>query len=454
MKYLLVSTKTVALALLLVLSSFTHIALAKYDPTREILVYFTSGVQRVTRGQLRAANVSPALTSALSRFRITGDSIRSAFPDFAQKDTLRVFPNGKTARLMNMARVFRITVPSGESVDSVIASLKKFPNVLFAQKNMNARLFSVPTDPDFSNQWYLNNTGQSGGTPGADISAERAWSIFTGSSSTTIAIVDEGVMTNHEDLAGKASGDYSGGINGIYHGTHVAGIAAAIANNGKGGAGVNWNAKILSEEIFSPSDVSSTNPDGYMGDANAANKIIDAVNSGAQVINNSWGGSNYSATIASALAYAYENDCVVTAAMSDSYNSGNPVSYPAAFGQGIIAVGATTDNDIRSSFSGTGGYISVVAPGGQNGYPNTNEEDVFSTWGPNTNSYAYLAGTSMATPQVSGIASLLKGYDPSPDGMVVLLFISHLFPPIVPADIVVGIPLTEYANVTLPGVVG
>ncbi|MDE3056637.1 MAG: S8 family serine peptidase [Bacteroidota bacterium] len=97
---------------------------------------------------------------------------------------------------------------------------------------------------------------------------------------------------------------------------------------------------------------------------------------------------------------------VVAAAMSDDYNYGNPTEYPAAFGQGIIAVGATTDNDVRSDFSGTGNYISVVAPGGINIYPNTNQHDIFSTWGPNPSSYLYLAGTSMATPIASGISSL------------------------------------------------
>ncbi|MDE3056638.1 MAG: S8 family serine peptidase [Bacteroidota bacterium] len=265
-------------------------------------VYFKSGIQRATLGQLKAINASPALTSLLSNFRIDSNGIKSTFPNFNESDTVKVLPNRDTLKLMDMARIFSITVPVSKSVGSVIASLQKLPDVLFAQRNMNARLLTAPTDPDYANQWFLNNTGQSGGTSGADIKAEAAWSIFTVSSSMTIAIVDAGVETGREDLFGKATGDVD---DGEYHGTHVAGIAAAKADNGFGGVGVDWNARILSEQIFSTTDISINNPDGYRGDANTYNKIVNAVNSGAEAINNSWCGPIYSVTIREALAYAY-----------------------------------------------------------------------------------------------------------------------------------------------------
>lgn len=407
------SMKALFVASVLFLSGFLNTGRAQNNPTKEVLVYFKSGVERVAKGQLIARAASAATKASLGHFNIGEDKITSAFPDFNEADTLKATPEGRTISLPNMARIFRIQIPDGVSCDSVIESLKKLPNVLFAEKNMEARLFTTPTDPDYNKQWHLNNTGQSSGTSGADIRAEQAWSIFTGSSSVTVAVIDAGVKTTHEDLSGKATGDVE---DGEYHGTHVAGIAAAIANNGKGGCGVDWSAQILSKQIFSTSYISyPDNPDGYMGDANTYNKIVGAVNSGAAVVNNSWGSTIYSSTVRMAFAYAYKMNRVSTVAMGNDYNNGNPTKYPAAFGQGIVAAGATTDQDVRSDFSQTGSWIDVVAPGGINPYPNNNQHDIWSTWGPNTDSYRYLAGTSMATPVVSGVASLLKGYNSNLD---------------------------------------
>jgi hypothetical protein len=248
----------------------------------------------------------------------------------------------------------------------------------------------------------LTNTGQGGGTAGADIKAPDAWNIFTGSASIKIAIIDNGVLTNHEELSGKASGDAPVDI--VYHGTHVAGIAAAKANNEKGGRGVDWNAQIISKRIFSPT---------YDGDAAAASKIMSAVDGGAHILNNSWGGnsSTWSTTLRIAFAYAYNMNRVSVVSMGN--HNGSQTRYPAGFGQGIIAVGSTQNTDLVSSFSNTGSHITVVAPGG--GDPPNDANDIWSTWGPNSNSYAFEAGTSMAAPVVSGIASLLKGYNSNLD---------------------------------------
>ncbi len=338
---------------------------AQSDPTKEILVYFASGIDRAPAGQAAPVR-SGAIQRLLTQFNIPGSHVISAFPTFLEADTLKKSPDGRTISLPNMGRIFRIQVPDSITGNALVDSLKKLPNVIFAEPNMSARLFS---DPTYGNQWHLNNTGQSGGTSGADIRAEQAWSIFTGSSSVTIAIVDAGVETSHEDLSGKASGDSP---DGDYHGTHVAGIAAAKANNDKGGRGVDWNAQILSKQIFSTAYISyPDNPDGYMGDVNTYNKVVSAVDNGAAIVNNSWGGP-YTTTVRTAFAYAYKMNRVATASMGNSYQSGNPTIYPAAFSQGIIAVGATTDADARSSFSQTGNHISVVAPGGINPYPNNN----------------------------------------------------------------------------------
>jgi len=369
---------------------------AARDFSKEILVYVQpSGITFPSseRGQL-APNLlsihSNALVQAFARFKV--GAVSKAFPDFSDADTLRIAEDGRKISVTQFSRIFRLQIQDQGDIDSAIVVLSKIPDVLFAEKNMKAQLFS---DPTYSNQWYLNNTGQSGGTAGADIKAEQAWSTFTGSSSVTIGIIDGGVETTHEDLSGKASGDLPDGDD---HGTHVAGIAAAKANNNLGGRGVDWNAQILSRRIFDRY--------GYIGDAAAANQIISAANS-AQILNNSWGGSSYSTIIRMAFAYAYKMNRVAVVAMGN--NNGSQTQYPAGYGQGIIAIGSTQDNDVVSPFSDIGNHIDVAAPGGLNPYPNNDQHDIWSTWGGST--YRYLAGTSMAAPVVSGIASLLKGYN-------------------------------------------
>ena len=391
--------------LLLILSFSTIIFGQNKKLDSEILVYFLPDSLELPNGIIQIKDLSQlnikskSLGNTIRKLELK--SIKKAFPNFDESDTVKILKDGRIIKLPNMSRIFILELKSKNYILPSIKELRKEKSVLFAERNMDAKTFS---DPTYTNQWYLNNTGQSGGTNDADIDAPEAWSIFTGSSSVKIAIIDRGVQINHDDLSGKVSGDsYDPQDPEGYHGTHVAGIAAAKANNSYGGRGVDWNAQILSRQIF--------NKDGYMGDVNTYNKICDAVNSGANIINNSWGGTFYSTTVRMAFAYAYKMNRVSTAAMGNDYQYGNQTKYPAAFGQGIIAVGATTDDDTRSPFSQTGNHIDVTAPGGINPYPYNNKHDIWSTW--TGNSYGYLAGTSMATPVVTGIASLLKGYNSS-----------------------------------------
>ncbi|MDZ7360450.1 MAG: S8 family serine peptidase [candidate division KSB1 bacterium] len=374
------------------------------DLSEEMLVYVQPGNLEFPpnqRGALPPDSInipSIQLRNAFNRFQIT--SIAKAFPDFSDADTVRSDEAGRLVKIPQFSRIFRLQLPNKAIVDSAIVVLSKIPGVLFAEKNMEARLF---LDDDYPLQWHLNNTGQLGGTPGEDIRAESAWSIFTGSSSIRIGVIDSGIELGHDDLTGKSSGDaYTTGANFPVttqnHGTHVAGIAAASHNNVGRVRGVDANARIVSRRIFQADRVSlPNNPDGYVGDSEAANQIISAVDAGSHVLNNSWGSASYSSTLRSAFAYAYKLNRVAVAAMGNA--SSSTTEYPAGFGQGIIAVGATTNIGGRSSFSNTGNHIDVSAPG----------SNIYSTI--TGNSYTYYSGTSMATPIVSGIASLLKGYN-------------------------------------------
>jgi hypothetical protein len=283
--------------------------------------------------------------------------------------------------------------------DAAIKVLSKTNGVVFAEKHSQP---TVDNDVHYINgdQWYLNNNGANGGVVGADINAEGAWAIYTGNTNNTIAIIDDGVEITHEDLSGKASGDTPVGYS---HGTSVAGVAAARANNTLGIRGVDWNAQILSKRVRDSND-------NWLGDNVAAQKIVDAVNEGADVLNCSWSSTVNSSTLAVAFAYAYRANRVTVATMG---NTGvQETRYPGAF-PNVMAVGATQNNDLHSPYSTTGTHIDVVAPGGINPAGSTNEEDIISTT--LNDDYEYVSGTSFAAPQVAGLASLLEGYNSNLD---------------------------------------
>lgn len=302
---------------------------------KEILVYILADSLELPDGSIEVTDVkklkikSKSLDKAFKKIELK--SIKKAFPEFNPQDTIKTREDGKRIKLPNMSRIFQLKLKKKDNVAFVIEILSKEKGVLFAETHMKAELFG---DDDYGKQWYLNNTGQSGGTNDADIYAEEAWQIYTGSSSVKIGVIDIGVDLDHEDLSGKTSGDDEIGDS---HGTHVAGIAAAKANNTHGGRGVDWNAKIISKRIFDNG--------GYMGDVNAYNKTVDAVNSGADILNHSWGGSGFKTTVMFAFAYAYKNNRLSVVAMGNT--GSNTTLYPAAY-DGVLAVGSTTHLDERS----------------------------------------------------------------------------------------------------------
>jgi serine protease len=267
-------------------------------------------------------------------------------------------------------------------------------------------------DPFFARQWGLTN-----------IHAEAAWSVTDGAGAT-IAIVDSGVDIDHPDLAANvvspADADFTGDSdpdgaqdeNG--HGTHVAGIAAAARGNGVGGAGTAPGAKILPVRVL---DEEGTGSATFV-----ANGIQYAADHGADVINLSLGATAGLGQagqllgdfdlVYEAVDYAWTKGAVVVvAAGNDSFPlCSEPSNAPTA-----LCVGATDVNDLRSYFSNSDATMTrpyLVAPGGDG---LTCSGDIFSTYlrtAPKTvcspsDGYDAIAGTSMATPFVSGVAALL-----------------------------------------------
>ena len=356
---------------------------------REIIVMFKPGVISLPVGRISAPLDSVIINPTTIRSVLTlfnPQLIIKGFPEHDPADTVAISETGQVIKKLDLSLVYKIRLPEGVNRDALIRILKTIPEVIYAEPNATPVLFSpvFPNDGYFGWQWCLYNTGQFGGVYRADIHAPEAWEIFKGSSTRKIGIIDSGVDGGHEDLSGKVSGD--AGYDSP-HGTHVAGIASAITNNSIGVAGVDWYAQIISQRVYN------------FGLTDIYNAVVDAVNMGADVLNNSWGlpEDKYSITVRSAFAYAYKMNRVATAAMGNDW--GPAVNWPAAFGQGIMAVGATDTADVKADFSTTGNHIDVTAPGVY----------IYSCV-PYFPYYEPWPGTSMATPFVTGLASLLKGY--------------------------------------------
>jgi hypothetical protein len=337
----------------------------------------------VQQSDVRSERLRTTLESINTR------SIARAFPDWQEMDSIAYNCIGQRVRRPNFHRVFTLTFASEREADEAIKKLSELPAVLYVEKHSRPILNSDPYYLD-GRQWHLRNDGRNGGIVGADIGAEWAWSIFTGSPDIIIGIFDSGVETDHEEFAGKATGNHPVG-SGPYHGhgTQVAGMAAAWGNNQKGGRGLDWNAQIRSYRIFQSCG-------DYLKDNVAANAIVNAVDQGVHVLNHSWSFSLLSTVMRQAFAYAYKMNRISVSTMGRVGQT--DFAFPGAL-HTVIAVGSTTNRDIRSGFSPMGNHIDVVAPG----------ENVFTT---NVGGYTTTRGTSFSAPLVSGLASLLKGYRP------------------------------------------
>ncbi len=272
----------------------------------------------------------------------------------------------------------------------------------------------TPNDPSYGNQWAHPK-----------INSPAAWDVFTGSTSVTIAIIDTGVDESHPDLSAKLVTGYdaidsdNNPHDGNGHGTHVAGIAAAITNNSVGVAGMDWNARIMAIRVLG--DTGS----GYSSDITEG--INWAYQNGAKVLNLSLGGPSYDQTMQDAINAAHTAGSLVVAAMGNCRTGGtsacpvaNPTNYPAAYSN-VLAVAATNPNDAYTYYSQYGSHCDIAAPGGEM-YAAQDPDGIYSTlptyWVDLNNygylqNYDYLQGTSQATPHVAGLAALIFGLDPT-----------------------------------------
>jgi subtilisin family serine protease len=239
------------------------------------------------------------------------------------------------------------------------------------------------------NQQFVTDTNGNGYIDAGDIIHDPRWT--TGTDKDGDGLPDDLVGWNYLNNSNDP-------MDTIGHGTHVTGIIAARANNGIGTVGVNWNTRILPVEITAPGGVTMS----------AAIGAIDyAVNHGARVINASWGDFTADPALRDAIALAGDSGTVVVAAagnQSNNNDSGPPTAYyPASFSlPNLLSVASVDPNGYLSTFSNYGqNTVDLAAPG----------SNILSTY--LGHGYTTLSGTSMATPYVTGVVSLLADLYPN-----------------------------------------
>ncbi|HKX83352.1 MAG TPA: S8 family serine peptidase [Pyrinomonadaceae bacterium] len=283
-----------------------------------------------------------------------------------------------------------------------------------------------PNDPEFENQWALNNVGQDGGKRDAHIAALKAWLKTQGSDEVVVAVLDTGVNYTHPDLhtnmwlrpdsVPEYNDDELGSIDDLHgfdadanagdpmddngHGTHCAGIIGAEGDNDEGIAGINWKVQIMPLKFLGRGGFGSTK-----NAIEAINYAIDRKKAGVnvRVINASWGSTQYSKALEDAIRAAGDAGILfVAAAGNNSTDNDSRAHYPSNYKlPNVISVAALDRTDSLATFSNYGAKtVHIAAPG----------RDIISTW--LNNDYREASGTSMAAPQVSGVAALVLANEP------------------------------------------
>ena len=318
----------------------------------------------------------------------------------------------------------------------ILESFKQNPNILLAQVNHQVQLRNtVPNDFSYTQQWSLNNTGQTGGTPGADIDAEAAWDISTGGitasgDTVVIAVIDGGFQLDHPDLIGSyyknrneipANGmddDDNGYIDDIsgwdaysndgilpldMHGTHVAGIIGAKGDNAIGISGVNWNAQILPIAGSSGNEATVIAAYSYAAEMRIQYNESNGAKGAFVVATNSSFGVDQADPADYPIWCSFYDTLgaygilSVGSTANANLNIDQVGDMPTACAsQFLISVTNSTKTDTKYTSAGYGvETIDIAAPG----------EAVYSCI---TNSgYANLSGTSMSSPHVSGAIGLM-----------------------------------------------
>lgn len=303
--------------------------------------------------------------------------------------------------------LYLIRIGDDAQLDAAVALLEADPRVELAEANFLFEPWARPNDPSFLQQWSKENTGVnapgSSGTPGADLNMTEAWETRSSAAGVVIAIIDDGVERSHPDLAENVLGsgkcfaspesgrpctspdDPNPADEDDFHGTLVAGAAAARGNNAIGIAGTAWEADILPLKV----DLSAFA---------VVNAIDESIVQGAHIINMSFGGPVGGSAQHEAIARAEAAGILVVAAAGNADASNDVAShFPSNTPEpNVLSVAATTGRDKVASFSQWGAFsVDLAAPG----------VSILST--AIGGGYASASGTSFAAPHAAGVAALV-----------------------------------------------
>ncbi|MDQ2076641.1 S8 family peptidase [Marinimicrobium sp. ABcell2] len=300
----------------------------------------------------------------------------------------------------------------------IIDFLSQQPGVQFAEPNYVLRHQTTPNDTHYGHQWHYNQ-----------IDLPDAWQVTLGAredgEDVIVAVLDTGVYLNHEDLRDKMlpGYDFHDGNddpdekngNSNWHGTHVAGTVGASTNNSIGVAGVSWQAKIMPVRVLGDEGGSRYNViQGVRYAAGLSNDSGTVPERRADVINMSLGGGGHSGSEQN-LYHQVRSEGTLLVAAAGNEDTDQPM-YPAAY-DGVLSVAATDCRDRRAGYSNYGPTISLAAPGGGTNCLGNSNGGILSTVGDDSgesleSAYAWLQGTSMASPHVAGVLALMRAVYP------------------------------------------
>ena len=357
-----------------------------------------------------------------------------------------------------------------DEVNKITTKLMALPEVEYAEADLIMQVMVTPNDPQYANQWHYK--APTAGNYGINMPA--AWDITKGASNVVVAVIDTGI-TDHPDLLGRTvpgydfisnldiandgnlrdadphdPGDWitpaensSGFFAGCpvddssWHGTHTAGTIGAASNNNYGVAGVNWVSKILPVRVLGKcGGFTSDIVDGMRWAAGIhVSGVPDNANP-AKVLSISLGGTVSGGCTNTPTYQSAVNDIIAagsTVVVAAGNSNTSFVNFVPATCTGVISVVATDRNGNRAYYSNYGATISISAPGGAQSGPN-DPNGVLSTLNtgttvPITGTVAYYQGTSMATPHVSGVVSLLYSLNPSITSAQVLQVLQNTITP-------------------------
>ncbi|MBI4518303.1 MAG: S8 family serine peptidase [Deltaproteobacteria bacterium] len=288
----------------------------------------------------------------------------------------------KAARVRRIRAIrLHVVTVQADQLEAVEAALRADPRVRFVERDQAIPPAMLSADPYMADAYHL-----------ARIECPAAWDVSTGSASAPIAILDSGVDASHPDLAAKVMAgfnvfDNTGDTRDLSgHGTMVAGVAAAASDNEMGIAGVAWSNPIMPVRV--------TDTDGFAYTSTLAAGLVWAADHGARVANISFAIFGGQSLEAAAQYFASQGGVTFAAAGNDGFahrDQANPW---------IISVAATDRNNQRATFSSTGPYVDLAAPGVA--IPTTARDG----------GYAKASGTSFSSPIAAGVAGLLLGANP------------------------------------------